>query len=202
MEQWIERFSHYCADSGIITQKDIPWFRYGLEKRIFTLVGAVPFFLLALFLTDISTAVPFFFSFYLLRRYANGYHAKSMGVCFVQSLLFESVFLGLVGRFLNLPTALTVATVSALLIAVLAPFNHPNMHLSDKEICACRVRSRFYAGCLLGCTYISAAVQKTNWVKGFALGIAMAAFLLCLAYFINGGNHNEHCTGKDQECCH
>lgn len=200
MQILIQRLLDYYTANNLVSSEDIPWLRYGLEKRISTIIVAIPFFLLAFLLSDATTAICFFASFYIIRRYTNGHHAGTLKSCFLQSLLYEALFLGVLCPLLSTLTAVILATVCTILIISLSPFNHPNMHLSNDEIKACRKCARFNATIIWGCAIVSAFFKNAGWLKGISSGIAMAAFLLCLAYFTNGGINNEQHARKNQKC--
>ena len=183
----IDRLSRYCVSKNIITPEDLSWFKYGLEKRLSSLIVSIPFFILAVLLSNIYTAISFYFSFYYLRSRTNGFHSKSVWSCFILSLLCEVLFLGVLGPLINSQEAVIISIVCVAIIFVLAPYNHPNMHLSFKEVAACRISSRIRSCILLLGVLISVAVKSSALVNGFCLGIAMAACLLCLAYILKGG---------------
>lgn len=189
MSSLIDRLANYCLANGVVTEEDVPWFKYGLEKRASTLVVALPFFVLSVILSNIYTALAFYFCFYILRSRINGYHAKTLTACCLLSLLYVALFLGLVYPVLNQMAAYFFAAIGTVLIYFLAPFNHPNMNLSQKEIKVSRTSSRIRSGCMLCITIIAGGVGAIRIAKGISLGIAMAAYLLCLAYILNGGTN-------------
>lgn len=179
---WSDRFANYCIAKQIISPADRSWFKYGLEKRIYSIVVSVPFLLTAIILSDMPTAITFFISFYCLRSRTNGFHARTVWWCFALSIFFEIVFIGVIQPLISIPITLLLAIISAVFIHFLAPYNHPNMHLSPKEISICRLSSRLRASGILACILISYILGLLNMVIGFSLGLVMAACLLCLAY--------------------
>lgn len=188
----IDSLSRYCLAKEIISPTDVTWFKYGIEKRLSTLIVAIPFFIFAVILSNIYTAISFYFSFYFLRSRTNGFHSKSAFLCFVLSLLLEALFLGILGPLVSPLGGVVLAAASGAIIFVFAPYNHPNMHLSSDEIVACRTSSRIRSIVILVCTLLSFLTKLPVLVNGFSLGIAMAACLLCLAYILNGGKINEN----------
>lgn len=192
---WIDLFVNYCIAKKIVSPADSAWLKYGLEKRIYTLLVAIPFWIVAVILTDAYTAIAFFICFYCLRRRTNGFHANSIWLCFIFSLLFEILFLGILSPQLNTTANLVLSIISTTIIFYLAPYNHPNMHLSANEIAACQTSSRFLSCGILLCIIVFSVVDMAALVSGCSLGLAMAACLLCLAYIIKGGKKlNENKT--------
>lgn len=184
MDSWIDRFSRYCIAKNYISSADYLWFKYGLEKRFYTLVVAIPFFFLAVIITNIYTAFAFFICFYCLRSRTNGFHANTVWLCFTLSLLCEVVFLAVINPLLNTVGALVLAIASSIIIFILAPYNHPNMHLSTKEIAACRISARIRSCFILLGVFVCCILDTPTIAKGCSLGLAMAACLLCLAYIL------------------
>ena len=43
MHRLFVRFTDLCLEKQIITQTQVPWFLYALEKRALTVLGAIPF---------------------------------------------------------------------------------------------------------------------------------------------------------------
>ncbi len=171
-----------CLRKGLITEGQVPWFRYGLEKRIYTVIGLIPFVIIATLLTNISAAVSFIGAFYALRSRTNGYHAATLGGCVIISLIAELLFLTVLYPFLTLKGTMIVSGICVVFILVAAPYNHPKMHLSKEEIYALKhsVRRRCIVLFILLC--ILSYAQLEDITKGLATGIAMAASMLCLAY--------------------
>lgn len=185
---WVTR---YCVSHHIISEEQIPWFEYGLQKRISTVVVAVPFVLLAALLSDLWVALSFFACFYALRIHINGYHAKTLGGCFVISMLLVLVFLGIVYRLLTPVLCWILQGISVLLIFALAPYNHPKMHLNEAEIQACRHSARIRSLILLGLSLLAALLRLPRILEGITIGFAMAAVLLCLAYIFHSKKTTE-----------
>lgn len=171
-----------CIQRKIITEDDAEWFRYGLEKRLLSIIMSIPFFAIAAALSNFWVASSFFFSFYFLRYRMSGYHAKSVLACTVASLSLEFLFFCIVYPLLNCFASGMIMIIVILLVVSLAPYNHPNMNFTDEELLACKKSSRTRL-CLLVLIFFLALIHNWDWiVKGFALGCAMASPLLCIAY--------------------
>lgn len=182
LNSFIDKIVSYCLCTDIVSTDDVPWLRYGIEQRISTFLNLIPFFGIALFLTDFWGALAFLVAFYLLKQKTGGIHAKTVLVCACTSLLTELAFL--VGLYpnLNTPLLLCVNSVSTLLIFHFAPYNHPNMGLSDIEIMGLRNSSRKIVLSEQCCIVISWLMGFSSITRGLTTGVAMAAFLLSLAY--------------------
>lgn len=183
MTPFISKLSAICIKKKLIEPEDVPWFEYGVETRIATAISMIPFTLLAVRLSDIPTALAFLAIFKFLRARTSGYHANSVLGCISVSLILEFLFLGVFLQQLNLVIFYISNGVSLTLIFLLAPFIHPNMNLSEEEILALRYSARrrvmLTILLVLACNFLNFAAVA----KGLTTGTAMAAFMLCLAYF-------------------
>lgn len=180
-----------CLNNQIITEQQIPWFKYGIEKRISSIVVMIPLFVLSILLANLGAAIAFIISFYLIRSSTNGYHAKTPLMCLILSIIYVFVFMGLFYRILNKPATYIVAIVSFIIIFLLAPFDNVAMHFSNEEIMGCRKKARRLIILLVSCIACTQIIGLYTIAKGLSLGIAMAAYLLCLAYILDGGKKYE-----------
>lgn len=196
MPRWVEKISLQCVQSGIITEDQLPWFTYGIEKRISTALTAIPFFLLAELLTTSQCAVSMFLAFFLLRRRTSGYHAGSMGSCLFMSLSLEIAFFALIYPLLHLFTIILLLGICTPMIYMFAPYRHPNMQFSEEEVHACQTSSRMHVCTLAIGSVITYAAGLPEISKGLTIGIAMATVLLCIAYILEWRNKNEQSEGN------
>ncbi len=179
----------FCIKNGFVEAKKIEWLRYGIEKRLSTFLVLVPFLILAASLSKPLVAISFFIGFFSLKRYTNGFHAKTFCGCLCASLLLECFFLCFLYPSLNLASIIWINIVGRIAITVLAPYNHPNIHLTEEEIIALKEKSCSTISYLNIAVATCAVTNLLNIAKGLTVGIAMATFLLCLAYMPKRRNH-------------
>lgn len=191
MSRWLEKFSIQCIKSGIVTQDQLPWFIYGIEKRISTTITSIPFLLLAMILTTPYSAISMFLAFSLLRRRASGYHAHSIKSCLFISISLEIAFCIFLYPLLHLHVILLLLGMCIPVIFRLAPYKHPNMQFSDAEVYACQTSSRAIVCMLAIGTIITYAAGLHEISKGLTLGTSMTTVLLCIAYILEWRNKNE-----------
>lgn len=184
MRKWLDSLTVYCIQKGIVREADALWFKYALEKRISTACIALPFFILAVIFSNFFTASCFFLSFYILRSKTNGFHANSLLGCICISLLVEVFLFLVIYPYLNTLANCVLNTICGALIMILSPFNHPSMSYSEKERIACRSHARRNVCIFLLVAAISILLRLQHIASGITLGIAMTAFMLCLAYIL------------------
>lgn len=181
----------------IIHEENEAWVRYGLYRRLSTLFVFIPFFLLAVVLTDVYCASSFICGFFFMRSKTNGYHAKSFILCFTYSLLLELIFLLLIYPLLTPVVCYIVSILCALNIFFLAPFNHPNMNYSATELRACRVQARIRVLLCQIIIIVAQMLRLESVSKGLTLAIALVAFMLTIAYITTWRKNYENKCRKN-----
>lgn len=199
MQRCINWLVDYCIAHNFIEKKKEPWLRYSIEKRVFTIIGLIPFLLLALLLTNSPMAISFIASFYSLRSYINGFHAKTIYGCLFISLATELLFLLGLCPILTLSRSIIINTICIPLILWLAPYNDSKIHFSTAEVSALKKRIRRRILVLASIMFISNVIMLSDIVSGLTAGIAMATFMLSLSYITKRRNSNEKHARKNQE---
>ena len=199
MQRCINWLVDYCIAHNFIEKKMEPWLRYSIEKRVFTIIGLIPFLLLALLLTNSPMAISFIASFYFLRSCINGFHAKTIYGCLFISLATELLFLLGLCPILTLSRSIIINTICIPLILWLAPYNDSKIHFSTTEVIALKKRIRRRILVLASIMFISNVIMLSDIVSGLTAGIAMATFMLSLSYITKRRNLNEKHARKNQE---
>lgn len=173
---------------GYVSQDDAPWLRYAIEKRLVTVMAFVPLLAIGILVTNPLTAIAFLITFYSLRTRTNGFHAKTIGSCFLYSILGEVFFLRVVPMVWNGIISAIILAVSSILIWILAPYNHPNMKMSSAEIIACANSAKYRLSMLIFVMIGLFACKQYQLIQGILLGIVMTASMLVIAYCIKQPN--------------
>lgn len=173
-----------CAKKGYVSQDNVAWLRYALEKRIASLVAFIPLLILGLLIANPATVLSFLFSFILLRTRTNGFHAKTIGRCLLYSILAELFFLKVLPLAWNNIVSFIALVLSIVLIWFLAPYGHPNMNLSSAEVTVCAKSAKCR---LITLVFILSALyiwKQKEFAIGILLGILMTATTLVMAYCV------------------
>lgn len=175
-----------CIAKGYITLDQAPWLYYGIEKRVTTILISIPMLIIGSLASTPAMSIAFYISFCSLLARTNGLHAKTLAGCLILSIISEILFLGIIPFILNANVAISLLIISIISIAVLAPYNHPNIDLSDEESTACAKSARIRLIILILLLIILYAMQLEQLATGILLGIVMAAVTLVLAYILKG----------------
>lgn len=190
----------YCIKNQIIAADEEALLRYGLERRLSTLLVLIPFSIVAVYLSDFWTASFYIGSYFYLRAQTNGFHAKTHLGCLIGSLLLEIFFLFLIEPLLNSVSVILLILVSAPVILGLAPYNHPKMNLDYTEYSACKRASRIR---MMQLAFLCAVFIQFGLIdisKGIALGCAMASVLLVFANIAERKMKNDSISDQDKPC--
>ena len=199
MHQLSSKISRYCVEHEIIDQCDMSWFTYGIEKRISTITVAIPFILIAFLISDYRAALSFFCAYFFVKKHLGGFHAKTVWGCILLSLVSELIFLGIVCPALSPASILCIMGISLISVFCFAPYNHPDLHLADEEIVACKKSCRFRIVIAVAVTVLAYILKLQKVADGALVGIAMAVAMLYLGHINDWRNiHNEN-TRRFQE---
>ena len=196
----LEWFTNYCISNALISIDNEAWFRYGLEKRLCTLVVLIPFTIIAVYLSGFWTAISYIFSFFYLRSQTNGYHAKTHWGCFAGSLLLELFFLMVIEPMLNTIWVLVLVSIAALVVFLFAPYNHPMMNLDDQEYAACKKAARTRCILLAISCYVCVFFGLCEIAEGISLGCVMTSTLLVLAKIMERRSHHDSVEDRCEQC--
>lgn len=188
MELLVNKLVVYCLANHYVDKSKEEWLRYGFEMRLSTLLVLVPFVALACVLTNLPCAFSFFISFFHLKRFTSGYHAKSPYICLLFSLLIEIFFLCTLGQLLDYGRMIFVDALCVFGIFIMAPYNHPNIHLTAKEQAALQHASRRSVILLSIGSFICLEFGLSHVTVGITTGMSMAVVLLSLAYISDWRN--------------
>lgn len=192
-----KELAKYCKDSGYVTQEQLPWLQYILEKRLSTLLIFIPVFAVGACLTSPVSSCLFLVSFLYLRERTNGFHADTFLGCFLGSLLSVLVFLGLLFRVLTPLISLLILIIASISIITLSPYMHPRMHLTPKEASACAASARKRVILLDVLVIITYVFGYAEVAYSILLGISMAATTLVGAKILTKEDDyeraEEHC---------
>lgn len=178
----IMQFTDYCVRRNIIASSDAEWFSYGLIRRCSNLIAICILFPIGCWLSTFSTSLTFYVSFFLLRKRTNGYHAKSFFGCFLFSLSSEFVLFLVISPYLHEIAFLLICTISVVLIFLLAPYNHQNLHMTKEELCASGHKAKQTALILFLAALLAWRLGLIDFVNGITLGFGYTSFLLIVAY--------------------
>ena len=123
----------------LIAEESLEWCIYGIEKRLSMFTTWTLLILLGSYCFGFRRTISFAVCFVTLRKYSNGYHAKTYIHCLLLSLILQSVSMILIKA---LPTKFFgfVWIFSDFVILKIAPVNNNQLHLTQSELSALKER--------------------------------------------------------------
>lgn len=188
------RLTDYLILNKITTEEMREEYIYGLEVFFGKILNYGTLILLALINKNLIPNILFMVSFFSLRGRTGGYHSKSPLNCYFGSIIiYTSITKFIVLVVLNNNYMLIVImSVSATIIFLLAPINHPNLVLNKEEIKVCKSSSRWLVILIIMCA-ASAIWLGINpvYIAYVVIGMGMDAGLLIIAKILKQEVKNE-----------
>ena len=125
----VESISSFFVKNGYISSSEYEWCCYVLEKRLVKVISFRILFIVGLKLNMLLDTIFFIFSFCLLRKYTDGYHAKTFIMCLIYSLFIVVISIKYIG-----PGLVNYPVISVLIYCVLIiTFVRHNIQLDKKN---------------------------------------------------------------------
>lgn len=130
------RMTLYMIRKGVGDENRYAWYVYGLEIILGKILNYSLFLLFGLCTGKLAHTLVFLLFFVLLRRFTGGYHLNKDWLCTLCSLAMLAVSLPASRYLAGAPflSACFFVGGSAAVVFLLAPVNHPNLSLTDKEL--------------------------------------------------------------------
>lgn len=175
--------TNYFIHKGTVTADQYEVYAYGFEVLISTLVYTFIFILIAFVTRTLLASLIFWIGFFIVRTIAGGYHAKTYIVCHMLFMLNHVIVIAAL-KLTSLPAqkhiAFALILLSAILIFLFAPVDHPNKPFIKGEEQRFRKLSCIYALFILVLAVILYAFSfdLSEYPLSFAIGTFSAAFAL------------------------
>ena len=140
MEHLAETMTDFLLRRKYITEEQTEWCHYMLIKNIMSIASLVLLLPLGALIVGWGGTLFYTFVFRFLRARTGGYHAKTPHGCLLGSVCCQSVMLFLSAHMPDPVVSAFIAGFSCLSIALFGPANHPELHLSEKELKALQPR--------------------------------------------------------------
>ena len=200
MEQVVKHMTHWLLKKHLIVPEQSEWCHYMLMQSTMSILSLCLLLPVSAALVGVWGSVFYTATFRILRQRTGGYHARTPHGCLLVSFVLQVLFSLLAAATKDLYVLTTVILLSEVAIFLLGPANHPELHLSAKELKA--VKPRMYVRqATMFLAYVVALLAHQGMV---ASCIAMATFavavLLAVAHVDDGEIHRlkkEHVNQKE-----
>ncbi len=175
-----EEVTNYLIRKKVIQIQDYDIYKYGLERLLNTCILLFFTIIFGVILKEIVSTIIFFFSFYILRSYTGGYHAKTQLRClFLTVITIISVLSIMKFVILNKFIWIGLFIMSSLIIIIYSPMDTKNKPLDAIEKIIYRRKSLIVWGIeailviisiALNASVFYAAIIMSHSLIGISLG--------------------------------
>lgn len=168
----------------IINREDEEIYRFGLEALFLKGFHYISYLLIAFLCSELPKFIIFFAAFFLIRKNAGGYHARTKAGCYaVSCLVVFSVIMFL--KYMLLREILYKGMIILFVVANgvilwLAPIGNKNRELDNEEKRYFRKRSIVILGIENILVLFFCGIQKNTYAAPIMIALICSAFLLIL----------------------
>lgn len=128
------QLTNWLVRTQVITEEERELYQYGIFQIVVNMLDIFSIFLIAMLFHKVWATFFYTICFCILRKYAGGYHAKSVGGCYLMTVGFTTIML-LIIRFykFSLIGIVVIWLLSGSIIFLLAPIQNRNKELDAIE---------------------------------------------------------------------
>lgn len=129
-----DKLTSWLVRTQVINDEERELYQYGIFQMVVNLLDILSIFLIAMLFHKVWATFFYTICFCILRKYAGGYHAKSVGGCYLMTVGFTTIML-LIIRFykFSLIGIVVIWFLSGISIFLLAPVQNRNKELDAIE---------------------------------------------------------------------
>ncbi|MGN9165753.1 accessory gene regulator ArgB-like protein [Tissierellaceae bacterium HCP3S3_D8] len=173
----IEKMTSYFVINGIIEDEERDIYSYGLHQGLLIIINIMTAMLIGFIFKGLWEVIIFMMAYIPLRIYGGGYHAKTELRCYFFSVALIVISLLLIRSIPIVKfTVLAIASISGVIVYVLAPVEDKNKPLDDIENKVYKRRTRI----ILAIEILAVLVLYILGFKEASLVISVAILMLSL----------------------
>lgn len=182
------RLTQWLIDGGAIKAEEREVYDYGLEKLFPLALCIIVTVALGLVCGIAAEMVAFYLCYYVVRIFAGGYHAKTLGRCLIISaviLLFPCIAILYCGQWAATGLFWTVWAVNLVILFLLAPVDSPNKRLDAKAKIVLGGVIKVCLLVVLGLSWASYHWLSLRLAVGIQCGVTLSAAMVVVGYIQN-----------------
>lgn len=183
----------WLIDKRVIDSENQEIYQYGILILIMNIVDTMSILLIAFIFNNLIIGVFYLIGFCFLRKYAGGYHAKSIIGCYVMTVVF-SIAIFIMSYLCKMPLLIIfiIWGLGSLIICVFAPVQNVNRVLDTIEYEKFRKRA----------IYILCVESLIMWLffylgyklaaEGIFMGFCLVVISMIIEFINNWANTERH----------
>lgn len=181
MEKLANNFTQFLLYHRYISAQQVEWCHYILIDFFMSLISYFLLIPIGAFFVGWSGSILFTFTLRFLRKRTSGYHGKTPSSCFYIAICSQSLFLFFANLITNIFVSIFIFSLSCFSILLLGPANHPELHLTKKELKALTPRIHFRL-IIVYLVYILLFLQYPLEANCIAFAVFATAIFLAVAH--------------------
>ncbi len=184
----VNKFSQFLVGqltrNGIIEKGRAEEYVYGLEMLFEKVISYTILVILAVAIDMLVPSLVFLVFFLTLREWGGGFHASTYGGGLIGTILIYLFCSKILVDFFMVErmTMYIALAVTSVCILALAPVNHPNLSLTEKEMGDCRMGVRVALFAELAAILVGIAMRiDSSYIIFASMGVIMCGVLLLVA---------------------
>lgn len=162
------------------THKERVILAYGLSKFAYLFINFILIIIVGIIIGDLSNCIGYLITFYLLRKYAGGYHAPSKTICLIVTCVIEIVAIGAICvTRINMYSFVLYIGIS-LLIYLYAPIEAVNKPLTSEEKKLCKDKTTLVVAFCFVISILDFFIGKNNVNIGILVALIEVYILMLL----------------------
>ena len=200
MERIAGKLTDWLVSQKVIAAGERDIYVYGIFQMMMNILDTISILLLAVFFHKMLVVCCYMACFCLLRKYAGGYHAKSVTGCYIMTVGSAFIMLAAAGNC-RLPVAVVAAVwlISGIMVFLFAPVQNHNKKLDEVERLVYRRRAVVVWVLESILTWILYGLNFTEEVAGILFSNVFIAISM-LAELAGETGHGEKRDCRKQRC--
>lgn len=192
MDMFYKKLSLYLSENQNISKDDEELYEYAAKVIIHGIINFVITILIGIFFGMLKECVCFFITFFVLRKFTGGIHAKKYINCLSSSGILISISLYIIKICVkydfNSIFFVGIIILSSFALIILSPLENQNKPLSNYEI-------KVYKLILTILLFINLIwifyliYKKSSLLYAFGLGQILTTILLLCGYYVKNYKH-------------
>lgn len=134
MERISKKLTNWLISKKVIAVEEKEVYEYGIFQMIVNMIDTLSILALAILFNELTATFCYIVCFCMLRKYAGGYHAKTLIGCYGMTIGFTLLMLITIKVFkVPLMVILSAWLVSLIIIFLFAPVQNRNKKLDELE---------------------------------------------------------------------
>ncbi len=124
----------WLLSTNVINESEKEIYQFGIFQLVTNFINFILMILIGFLVNELLAILSYMISFLNLRKYAGGYHADTIGKCFLTSMIITLIFLFILKLgYLHVNIKIFSWIISNIMIILLAPIQNKNKQFEDSE---------------------------------------------------------------------